>query len=41
MSNEVLCPQEGLYILSFRKDGSHLCCLLKSFLAASNKNLFQ
>src|ERR1700758_830942 len=36
---EVLIPQTGLDILGFRKDGSHLFCLLKSFLAASNKNL--
>src|SRR5687767_8445453 len=38
---EVLRPQEGLYILGFRENGSHLGCLLKSFLAAANKNLFQ
>ena len=38
---EALCPQQGLYIFGFREDGNHLHCLIESFLAASNKNLFQ
>jgi hypothetical protein len=38
---EVLSPQQGLYILGFRQNGSHLYCLLESFLAAANENLFQ
>ena len=40
-SLKTLCPQQGLYIFDFREGGSHLRCLLKSFFAASNKNLFQ
>jgi hypothetical protein len=38
---EALCPQQGLDIGGFLEDGSHLHGLLKSFFAASNKNLFQ
>src|SRR5688500_5806937 len=38
---ETLGPQQRLYIVRFRKDRRDLGGLLQSFLAASNKNLFQ